>query len=71
MMAVNRNMIFQGPRFTFDVCPQDDETIKLEPWGNIPLDDNSVDSICVDLPVCCSTQIQHQQKKKTKKKEVI
>ena len=38
------------PKHTFDVCPQDEQTQKLEPWGNIPLDDASINSIVVDLP---------------------
>lgn len=38
------------PKYTFDVCPQDEETIKIEPWGKIPLDDESVNSIVTDLP---------------------
>jgi hypothetical protein len=55
------------PRFTFDVCPQDDETIKLEPWGNIPLDDNSVDSICVDLPFVVAPRDSASTKKENEK----
>lgn len=38
------------PKYTFDICPQDEETKKIEPWGNIPLEDGSVKSIVVDLP---------------------
>ena len=38
------------PKYTFDVSPQDEETVKLDPLGNIPLADNSLDSIVCDLP---------------------
>lgn len=38
------------PKYKFDVSPQDEETVKLDPWGNIPLSDNSIDSIVCDLP---------------------
>lgn len=55
------------PKFTFDVCPQDDETIKLEPWGNIPLDDNSVNSICVDLPFVIAPRDSLSTKKENEK----
>lgn len=44
----------EQPTYCFDVEPQFDFVGKLEPWGKIPLDDNSVDSIMIDLPfVCC------------------
>ena len=38
------------PKYKFDVDPQIEGCEKLDPWGPIPLDDNSIDSICVDLP---------------------
>lgn len=38
------------PKYTFDICPQDEYTQKIDAWGNIPLDDNSVNSVVVDLP---------------------
>lgn len=42
------------PKFTFDVTPQDDMTQKLDPWGDIPLKDNSIGSMVVDLPFIIS-----------------
>ena len=38
------------PKYKFDVDPQVDGCEKIEPWGNIPLDDNSVNVVVVDLP---------------------
>lgn len=42
------------PTYTFDVAPQDDETVKIEPEGDLPLNDNSIDSICFDPPFVVS-----------------
>lgn len=38
------------PTYKFDVDPQIEGVEKLEPWGPIPLEDNSIDSLMVDLP---------------------
>lgn len=38
------------PKYKFDVCPQTEDTVKIEPLGRIPLEDESIDSIVVDLP---------------------
>lgn len=40
----------QQPKYKFDVDPQVEGVEKLDPWGPIPLEDNSLDSIMVDLP---------------------
>lgn len=42
------------PRYLFDVEPQIEGCEKIDPWGKIPLEDNSLDSICVDLPFVIS-----------------
>lgn len=42
------------PKYKFDVEPQIEGCEKLDPWGPIPLEDNSLDSICVDLPFVIS-----------------
>lgn len=44
----------EQPKHCFDIEPQFDYVKKLEPWGQIPLEDNSVDSIMIDLPFVCS-----------------
>ena len=42
------------PKYRFDVNPQVDGVEKIEPLGKLPLDDNSIDSICIDLPFVIS-----------------
>lgn len=38
------------PKYKFDVYPQTADTVKIDAWGQIPLEDKSIDSIVVDLP---------------------
>lgn len=38
------------PTYKFDVLPLFDDVEKIEPLGNIPLEDNSVKCIMIDLP---------------------
>ena len=42
------------PKYKFDVCPQVDCVEKIEPLDKLPLEDNSLDSICIDLPFVIS-----------------
>lgn len=42
------------PRVTFDVSPQDDDTVKIEPDGPLPLEDSSISSIVFDPPFVIS-----------------
>ena len=42
------------PKYKFDVNPQVDGVEKIEPLGKLPLEDNSIDSICIDLPFVIS-----------------
>lgn len=42
------------PKYRFDVNPQVDGVEKIEPLGKLPLEDNSIDSICIDLPFVIS-----------------
>lgn len=55
------------PEHTFDVCPQDEKTVKLDPWGKIPLDDGSVDSLMVDLPFVIAPRDSASTKKENEK----
>lgn len=55
------------PLHTFDVYPRDDKTIKLEPWGSIPLEDNSISSIVVDLPFVIAPRDSASTKKENEK----
>ena len=38
------------PIFKFDVNPQVDGVVQIEPLGHLPLGDGSIHSICIDLP---------------------
>ena len=42
------------PKILFDVYPQSENIQKIEKWGNLPLDDNSIHSIVIDLPFVVS-----------------
>lgn len=42
------------PLYKFDVLPLSDDVKPLDPWGNIPLEDNSINSIVIDLPFIIS-----------------
>ena len=42
------------PTHKFDVYPQVDGVVKIEPLGPLPLDDESISSICIDLPFVIS-----------------
>ena len=44
----------ERPKYCFDIEPQYDYVGKIEPWGKIPLEDNSVNSIMIDLPFIIS-----------------
>ena len=38
------------PKVKLDVVPRFDDVIKLEPLGNLPFEDNSIESLVIDLP---------------------
>ena len=40
----------QEPQYKFDVNPISDDVTKIEPWGKLPLEDESIRSIVIDLP---------------------
>lgn len=42
------------PKILFDVFPQSENIQKIEKWGNLPLEDNSIHSIVIDLPFVIS-----------------
>ena len=42
------------PKILFDVYPQSEDIIKIEPFKPLPLADNSIHSIVIDLPFCIS-----------------
>ena len=41
------------PIIKFDVVPQLEDVVKIEPWGPLPLEDESVSSIMFDPPFVC------------------
>lgn len=49
-----REITIPAPKYKFDVCPQVDGVEKIEPDGSLPLEDNSIDSMVVDLPFVIS-----------------
>ena len=46
--------VIPEPKILFDVFPQSDKIQKIEPYGRLPLDDNSISSIVIDLPFVVS-----------------
>lgn len=46
--------VIPEPKILFDVFPQQDKIKKIEPLGQLPLDDDSITSIVIDLPFVVS-----------------
>lgn len=46
--------IIPEPKILFDVFPQQEKIKKIEPLGPLPLEDNSIKSIVIDLPFVVS-----------------
>jgi len=44
------------PKILMDVYPQREDIIKIERWGSLPLEDNSIHSIVIDLPFVISPE---------------
>ena len=42
------------PKILMDVYPQSEDIIKIEKWGKLPLEDESINSIVIDLPFVVS-----------------
>lgn len=53
------------PKYKFDVFPQTDDTVKIEPLKPLPLEDNSVGSVVCDLPfvISCGPSMGNGNKK--------
>lgn len=45
------------PKILMDVFPQREDIIKIERWGNLPLEDNSIHSLVIDLPFVISPEL--------------
>ena len=54
------------PKIKMDVYPQSDDIIKIEPLGKLPLDDNSIPSLVIDLPfvISCGPSMSSNEKGK-------
>ena len=46
----NEQFIIPTPKYLFDVYPQSEEIQKITPFEKLPLEDNSIESIVIDLP---------------------
>ena len=46
--------VIPEPKILFDVFPKEEKIKKIEPYGRLPLDDNSINSIVIDLPFVVS-----------------
>lgn len=47
---VTTEITIEQPRLKFDVFPLSDDVQKIEPLQPLPLEDNSIDSLMIDLP---------------------
>jgi hypothetical protein len=45
------------PKILMDVFPQREDIIKIERWGKLPLEDNSIHSLVIDLPFVISPEL--------------
>jgi hypothetical protein len=50
----SKEFVINPPKYKFDVYPIVDGVEKIEPLGKFPLDDNSIQSINIDLPFVIS-----------------
>ena len=49
-----RKICIKEPKYKFDVFPQFDDVVKINPDDKLPLEDNSIESIVIDLPFVIS-----------------
>lgn len=45
-----------APKILMDVCPTRNDIIKIEKWGSLPLENESIHSLVIDLPFIVSPQ---------------
>ncbi len=48
------DIVIEEPILKFDVEPLSEDVSKLEPWGNIPIENESVESVIFDPPFICA-----------------
>lgn len=66
-----QNINIPSPHYKFDVCPQTEDTVKIEPMSKLPLEDESLDSIVVDLPFVISPPSAPSMKENKKERNNI
>lgn len=59
------------PRMLMDVNPSRDDIVKIYPWGTLPLTDNSIGSIVIDLPFLVFPQKAPSVSKKKDRSNII
>ena len=59
------------PKILMDVCPLRDDIIKITPFNKLPLEDNSISSIVVDLPFVISPKNSKSKIEKTEGSNLI
>ncbi len=69
--GTSQNIIIPEPKYKFDVCPQTEDTVKIEPFGKLLLEDESIDSIVVDLPFVISPPSAPSMKENKKGRNII
>ena len=52
--STTEEIVIPAPKYKFDVYPQTEDTIQIEPLKPLPLEDNSIESIVIDLPFVIS-----------------
>jgi hypothetical protein len=50
------NYCIPEPKILMDVCPTRDDIIKIDKWGALPLENDSIHSLVIDLPFVISPQ---------------
>lgn len=50
----NDEYVIPEPKYKYDVSPLTDDTVQIDAWGKLPLEDNSINSIVIDLPFIIS-----------------
>lgn len=49
-----KEVMIPEPKYKLDVAPQQEDTIRIEPLGDLPFEDNSIESIVFDPPFVIS-----------------
>lgn len=66
-----KQLVIPAPTYKFDVYPQTDDTVRIEPLKPLPLEDGSIESIVVDLPFVISPPSAPSMKEPKKGRNLI